>query len=123
MPKRRAGFSWRSACKDAARTLAVHPLGSCLCSVSIAETLANAVTVGRLALRQTTHTLCSSQGSPGVFSQRSKKVERQIRQELKPQSPHHCHSSDLACGGLQPFSVNISASPKPRKRNAHSSPA
>jgi hypothetical protein len=123
MPKRRAGFSWCFACKGATRSLAVHPLGSCLWSISITEILANVVTFVLLTLRQTTHTVCNFQGSPGVFSQRSKKVERQIWQGLQPPSPHHCHSGGLACGELQPFSPNIFASPKPRKRNAHSSPA
>ena len=112
MPKSRAGFSWASACKGAAGTLAVPPLGSCLCSITRAETVANVVTCVHL---ETTPVFCSSQGSPGVFSQRSKKVERQIRQELRPPSPHHCHSRDLACGGLQPSLSTSPPLPRPEK--------
>src|SRR5215469_11269015 len=86
-----------------------------LCSISRAETVAKMVTCVHLALRQTTPVFCSSQGSPGVFSQRSKKVERQIRQELKPPSPHHCHSRDLACRGQQPSLSTSAPLPRPEK--------
>ena len=29
-------------------------------------------------------------------------------QRLKPYTPHHCHLSGVACGGLKPFSVTPS---------------
>jgi hypothetical protein len=68
--------------------------------------VANAVTFLRLAHSQTTRTLFSSQGTPVVFSQRSKKVEMQIGQGLKPFS---VRTGDLV--GL-PSQAKIPLSPR-----------
>jgi hypothetical protein len=70
-----------------------------------ADTLGNAVTFVRSTLRATTPTLFRFQGIRGIFSQRSKKVERHEKQGLKPETPNLCHLSGEACGGLKPFSV------------------
>ena len=45
------------------------------------------------------------QGATELFSRRRENVERS---RLKPNTPHHCRSNDVACGGLKPLSVNFS---------------
>jgi hypothetical protein len=52
----------------------------------IADTVANAVTFLRLALRQTTRTLFRFQGTTHLFSQGGQKVETPRRQGLKPET-------------------------------------
>jgi hypothetical protein len=68
----------------------------------IAHTVMNAVAFLPQVLCLGTRTLFSFQGTTDIFSPRRRKVEIQ---RLKPYTPHHCHLSGMACGGLKPFSV------------------
>ncbi|EFH86177.1 hypothetical protein Krac_7464 [Ktedonobacter racemifer DSM 44963] len=84
-PKGAEAFPWRYSFGDVTLPKAVDwiPVPS---HVEIAETVGNAVTFLRMALRHATRTLFSSQGTTDQFFSRTEKTEGQ---GLKPQTPNH----------------------------------
>ena len=99
IPNQAGGFSC-AMLSDATRTLAVEwlPVPS---SIKIADTVGNAVTFLRLALRQTTRTLFSSQGTVDIFSHRRPKVETARVETVRETRLTTAIESGMACGGFR----------------------
>jgi hypothetical protein len=99
IPNQAGGFSC-AILSDATLPKAVDwvPVPS---SIKIADTVGNAVTFLRLALRQTTRTLFSFQGTVDRFSHRRPKVETARVETMRETRLTTATGSGVACGGFR----------------------